>query len=286
MRIRSAGAGDETSRCEGVGAGVCSGPLRPSASSGQAGKGTLSGLVILVFAVGFIFQIPMATSLWPWPDGRLSYLFIGSILAAVSAAAFWIGWTGELGALPAGSLNVFVIAVTTLLYFFQLALQEGRPNMIPFGITALVMAIASGASFLWSRRLPLRDSRPTPLLVRISFGVFIAALVLAGGALLFRAPIFPWALNPDSSVIFGCIFPGDAFYFLYGLFYPRWHHALGQLLSFLAYDLVLIVPFLSLFETVESEYLLSLIVYVAVLIYSGAMAIYFLFVNTQTRFSP
>jgi hypothetical protein len=69
----------------------------------------LSGLVILVFAVGFIFQIPMATSLWPWPDGRLSYLFIGSILAAVSAAAFWIGWTGELGALPAGSLNVFVI---------------------------------------------------------------------------------------------------------------------------------------------------------------------------------
>jgi hypothetical protein len=226
----------------------------------------------------------MATSLWPWPDGRLSYLFIGSILAAVSVAALWVGWAGELGALPAGSLNVLVIAVTTSIYFFQLASQEDRPNMIPFGIMSLFMAIVSVAAFLWSRRLPLKDSRPMPLLVRVSFGIFIAALILSGSALIFRTPIFPWALNPDSSVIFGCIFFGDAFYFLYGLLYPRWHNALGQLLSFLAYDLVLIVPFLLLFKTVEPEYFVSLIVYVAVLVYSAAIAIYYLFVNSQTRF--
>jgi len=75
----------------------------------------------------------------------------------------------------------------------------------------------------------------------------------------------------------------DAFYFLYGLLVPRWHHALGQLLNFLAYDLVLIVPFLWLFKTAKPEYVFSLIVYVAVLIYSGAIAVYFLFVNSQTR---
>jgi len=57
----------------------------------------------------------------------------------------------------------------------------------------------------------------------------------------------------------------DAFYFLYGLLVPRWHHALGQLLNFLAYDLVLIVPFLWLFKTAKPEYVFSLIVYVAVL---------------------
>ena len=244
----------------------------------------LGGLVILALAIGFIFRIPIATSLWPWPDGRLSYLFIGSILAAVCVAAFWIGWTGELGALPAGSLNVLVIAVTTSFYFFQLALQEDRPDMIPPGIAALLMAIASGASFLWSRRLPLSDSRPMPLLVRVSFGIFIASLVFAGAALIFRAPIFPWALNPDSSVIFGCIFLGDAFYFLYGLLRPRWHNALGQLWSFLAYDLVLIVPFLSLFKTVEPEYLINLVVYVAVIIYIGSIAVYFVLINSPTRF--
>lgn len=242
----------------------------------------LGGLGILAFAIGFIFQFPLVTSLWPWPDGRLSYLFIGSILAAVSVAALWVGWTGEFGALPAGSLNVLVIAGGTAIYFFQLALQ-GRPNLIPFGIGALVAVIASGAAFLWSRRIPLNDPRPMPGLVRVSFGIFIVSLILAGGALVFRIPVFPWALNPDSSVIFGCIFIGDAFYFLYGLLNPRWHNAAGQLLSFLAYDLVLIVPFLLLFETVKPEFMLNLTVYVAVLVYSGGLAIYFLFVNAKTR---
>jgi hypothetical protein len=76
---------------------------------------------------------------------------------------------------------------------------------------------------------------------------------------------------------------GDAFYFLYSLLYPRWHNALGQLLSFLAYDLVLIGPFLLLFKTVKPESMLNLIVYVAVLLYSGGIAVYFLFINRQTR---
>jgi hypothetical protein len=242
------------------------------------------GFVILVLALGFIFQIPMAIKLWPWPDGRLSYLFIGSILAAVSVAAFWIGWTGEFGALPAGALNVFVIAVTTSIYFFYLALKEDRQNMMPYGIAALFMAVISSVAFLWSRQIALKDSRPIPSLVRISFGIFIASLIFAGTALILRIPIFPWTLNPDSSVIFGCIFIGDAFYFLYSFFHPRWHNACGQLLSFLAYDLVLIVPFLLLFKTVKPEYMINLVLYVAVLIYSGAIAVYFLFINPQTRF--
>ena len=241
------------------------------------------GVLILALAIGFIFQIRIATSLWPWPDGRLSYLFIGSILAAVSAAALWIGWTGEFGALAAGSLNIFVIAATTSFYFFHLAVQGDRPNMVPFAITGLIMAAASIAAFLWSRGLPLADPRLTPPLVRVSFGIFVASLLLAGGALIFRSPVFPWAVNPDSSVMFGCIFLGDACYFLYGLFRPVWHNALGQLLSFLAYDLVLIVPFLLLFKTVAPGYALSLLVYVAVLLYSGGIAVYFLFVNSQTR---
>lgn len=244
----------------------------------------IGGFVTLLFALGFIFQLRFATNLWPWPDGRYSYLFIGSILAAACVAMLWIGWTGEFAALPAGTLNIFVIAVTTGIYFFQLALQEGRPNLMPFGLASLLTALASGASFLWSRRLPLSDPRSTPWLVRVSFGIFILSLLFAGGALIFRAPIFPWDLNPDSSVIFGCIFIGDAFYFLYGLFRPRWQNAFGQLLSFLAYDLVLIIPFLLLIKTVKPEHSLSLIVYVAILVYSGALAIYFLFLHRETRF--
>ena len=243
----------------------------------------LGGFVISVLAFGYIFQLPFATNLWPWADGRLSYLFIGSILAAVSVAAIWIGWTGELGALPAGALNVFVIAVTCAIFFLQLAVRENRAELYTYGFASILMAVASIAAFQWSRKFELTDSRPTPKLVRVSFGIFIAALFFAGGSLVMKLPIFPWDLDPKSSVIFGCIFLGDAFYFLYGLFRPRWHNALGQLLSFLAYDLVLIFPFLALFKTVKPDYQLNLIVYVAVLLYSGALAVYYLFINAGTR---
>jgi hypothetical protein len=243
----------------------------------------VGGLIFLLFAFGFIFRLPFATAIWPWEDGRYSYLFIGSILAAVSAAALWVGWTGEFGALPAGSLDVFVIALTTSIYFFKLSAQ-GREDMTLFGALAAVSAIASLAAFFWSLNIPLKETRPMPKLVKVSFWIFIASLFLSGGALILQAPIFPWALKPDTSVVFGCIFLGDAFYFLYGMFRPNWHNALGQLLSFLAYDLVLIVPFVGLLDTVEPVRYINLIVYTAVLIYSGGLAVYYLFINPQTRF--
>ena len=243
----------------------------------------VGGLVILLVAFGFIYQHPFAISIWPWEDGRYSYLFVGSILAAVSAAMLWVGWTGEFGALPAGSLNVFVIALTTSIYFFKLA-SQGRAGMTLFGVLGIFSAIASLATFLWSLRIPLKETHPMPKPVKVSFWIFIASLFAAGGSLILGAPIFPWKLNPDSSVIFGCIFLGDAFYFLYGMFRPNWHNALGQLLSFLAYDLVLIVPFVGLLNTVEPDRLISLIIYTAVLIYSGGLALYYLFINPQTRF--
>lgn len=243
----------------------------------------IGGLVILLLAFGFVFRVPLMLNLWPWEDGRYSYLFIGSILAAVSAAALWIGWTGELAALPAGSLNVFVIALTTSIYFFRL-IAQGRSDLLMTAIASILMTVISGVAFFWSRALPLTDPRPTPGLVRVSFGIFIAALFLAGGALVLHLPVFPWDLNPDSSVVFGCIFLGDAFYFLYGLFRPRWGNACGQLLSFLAYDLVLIVPFIQLFDTIKPGRSLNLLVYIAVLVYSGGLAIYYLFVDPKTRF--
>jgi hypothetical protein len=236
-----------------------------------------------MLAFGFILRIPIVTAIWPWADGRLSYLFIGSILAAASAAALWIGWAGEPGVLPAGSLNVFVIAIGASVYFFYLAFREGRSALLPYGFVSVLSALASGFTFLWSRRLALHDFRRTPPLVRISFGIFVAALFLSGAALILRAPIFPWALNPDSSVLFGCIFIGDAFYFLHALFYPYWQNARGQLLSFLAYDLVLIGPFLGLLNTVDPALKLNLILYIIVLTYSGALAIYYLFLNERTR---
>lgn len=243
----------------------------------------LVGLAFLALGFGFAFQLPVAASAWPWPDRPLSYLFIGSIFGAISAAALWIGWTGEFAALPAGALNVFVTSSLCSLYFAQLATREGRPGLWAFAAGALLAALASGAAFIWSRRLILNDARPMPSPVRASFWVFVVALILGGAALILRAPIFPWQLNPDSSVVFGAIFLGDAMYFLWGLFHPRWHNAAGQLLSFLAYDLFLIVPFLLLFRNVAPGHMLSLVLYVIVLTFSGALAVYYLILDPATR---
>ncbi len=242
-----------------------------------------AGILTLAVAGGFCFGLPAATALWPWPDGRLSYLLIGSILAAAGAAMAWIGFSGELAALPAGSLNILVISLGASVFFLGQGFAAGRSKLLPFGILSFLVALASAVALYWSRTIPLSESMPSPRFVRFSFGVFMAALLAAGSALLFRLPIFPWALNPDSSVLFGCIFIGDAMYFAYGLFLPRWQNAKGQLLSFLVYDLVLVGPFLGLLGTIKPAFRLSLTVYLAVLFYSGVVAAYYLFIHSPTR---
>jgi hypothetical protein len=244
------------------------------------------GVLVLALGLGFSFNVSWATDLWPWPDGKFSYLFVGSVLAAMAAALIWIGMTAEWGALAAGTITVLVTTAGMSAYLFQLSREPGRQGE-GLGLNAAglaVVALLSIAFFVWSRRYAIRDTRPMPTLLKVSYALFVVVLVLASAALLLRFPtIFPWPLNPDSSVMFGCIFVGDAAYFLYPLLYPRWHNARAQLLSFLAYDLVLIVPFLGLFATVKPDHLLSLLLYVAVLVYSGLLALYYLFLNPATR---
>src|SRR5512142_1253524 len=89
----------------------------------------VGGVIVLALGLGFAFQVKEVTRLWPWPDGAMSYLFIGSILAAVSASVIWIGISGELAALAGGALNVFVISVGTSFYLLLLGLRQGRPEL-------------------------------------------------------------------------------------------------------------------------------------------------------------
>jgi hypothetical protein len=95
--------------------------------------------------------------------------------------------------------------------------------------------------------------------------------------------MFAWTLNPMSSALLGCFFLGSSCYFLYGLLLPRWHASCGQLWSFLAYDLVLIVAYLSHFATVRPAQLPSLIVNTIILLYSAALALYYLLIKQETR---
>ncbi len=124
------------------------------------------------------------------------------------------------------------------------------------------------------------------MLVRGSFFAFSTVLIVAGILLLLKLPnIFPWTISPEQSVLYGWIFLGAATYFLYTQFKPVWGNATGQLVGFLIYDLILIVPLVLHFSNVAPEMFISLVIYVTILTYSGLLAIYFLFINASTRLS-
>jgi len=237
----------------------------------------VAGISSAALALGFVLEWDRVTDLWPWPDGRYSYLFVGSILAAVAGAAVLVWRENDLGVLPPGALNLTV----TLGGQSAFLLTQGYPAE---GLVLGAGAVANAGVWWWTRRLEPRDRTPLPRPARMAFVVFVVALVAAGGALLLGAEhVFPWPLDEDSAVMFGWIFLGDACFFAYGAARPFRAYARPQLLAFLAYDLVLIGPFLALADDVQSGHGASLVVYTAVLIASAAVAVWYLAVDPTTR---
>jgi hypothetical protein len=237
-----------------------------------------------VFAVLFFTRSPIAVELWPLPQtGEMMMIFLASIFAAASGATAWAVLWGEPGSLVGIALDYVVIFLPLSLYALTLdPARGGGPST--FAIVTLG-GVGMGVWMLWwSWRRPLADPRPTPTIVRAAFLVFVVALVLTGGALVVQTRnMLPWALTPELSVVAGAIFLGAAAYFAYASVRPRWTNAGGQLAGFLAYDLVLIVPFLTRFRSVYSGWSLSLTVYIAVVIGSGILAAWYLFVAPDTR---
>jgi hypothetical protein len=144
-------------------------------------------------------------------------------------------------------------------------------------------ALAGLALFVWSVRLPFRAERPMPRLVRVSFGVFVVLLVGSGTQLVGGSQaILPWEVTRELAVLYGWYFIGAAAYFAYGVARPVWHNAVGQLLGFLAYDLVLIGLVAGLLPAISDERRASLFIYLAVLTYSALLAVYYVFVSGET----
>jgi hypothetical protein len=239
------------------------------------------GALALLLAVGFFFQSPLATGLWPWSTSRLSNIFIASILAASGVPVIWLGLSGDLAAMFGGAAN-FAITYAGIGGYSAMvyARDPNRTGALVFTVLGALLALICVVLMVATRRLAFRDTRPTPVPVRLSFTVFMLLLLYVGARLVGVSPgVFPWALNAEQSVLFGWIFLGAAAYFAYGLWQPVWSNAKGQLLGFLAYDLVLIVPFLRHFERVQPHLWINLVIYLAVIIYSGLLAIAYLYMH-------
>jgi hypothetical protein len=242
----------------------------------------LAAVANLVVAGGFALQRPWALAWWPWPTGPLSYVFLASMLAAVGAAAAWIAFSGETGSLPAGFLNLAVTFGGITIY--PTLLGDATEISTTAGVVIAALAVLNVGLFLWTLRLPPPGSEPVPWLLRGSYILFTLILLGVGIALILRTPgVMPWPIDEDVSVVFGWIFFGDAWYFAYAVARPDWQSARAQLWSFLAYDVVLFGPLAASLGDVAPELLPNVIVYLAVLAYSGVLAVHYLIANPATR---
>lgn len=242
-----------------------------------------AGTAALVLALGFWWHQPWATPLWPWPAGRLSYAFMAAILTGSAVPLLWIGLSGEWAALAGYALGFGCMYGLMASYAFLLSAQQHRPALLGYGWVTLALSVLCLLLLGVASRVPLDDTRLVPRAARRAFGVEVGVLGLVGALLVAQIPILPWPLTPEASVMYGFVFLGMAFYFGYALFKPQWHHARGQLLGFLAYDLVLIGPLLSLFAPPGPTSWLGLIAATVIVLSSGLLAVYYLFLQSTTR---
>jgi hypothetical protein len=163
---------------------------------------------------------------------------------------------------------------------------ERGASAAAFGVACLVGAAFGLVLLRAARGSEWRDERPAPRPVLWSFGLFAVVLLLVSGALLARVAVLPWPVTGDQSTAIGLMFLGAAAYFLYGLLRPRWENSGGQLAGFLAYDLVLIGPFLDRLPGVAPELRTELAVYTAVVVYSTLLAAWYLIFARGTRGAP
>ncbi len=260
------------------------------------------GLLVLIatiqafVGVGFALSWSFITDLWIFPyTSTLSFVFIGSIFVAAAASTLWCVLMDEMGALLGVGLDYFTILlpVSIFLSAFRFFTETGVTSaadskIFTFAILSLIGALFGIIIIVIARRTPIRDTRPQPKLVRYSFVIFIIALCIVGGALVLKMPnVLPWSVTPQVSVIYGWMFLGAAVYFAYSLVRPSWGNSGGQLAGFLAYDLVLILPFLSRFSTdIPANFVSGHILYTVVVVYSAVLSVFFLFTHTSRRVSP
>lgn len=239
----------------------------------------------LFFALAFFLQLPFAVNLWPFPGTTpLTFIFISSIFAAAGAATLWAVITKNYGALVGIGFDYLTILAPVSVLSFQLGAANAEARMTLYGVACVIGVLFGLWLILWSVRFPMDRTRPMPIVVRASFVFFIIALLIVSTRLIFKVPnTIPWQITPDLSVVIGWMFMGAAAYFAYGLLRPSWVNAAGQLMGFFAYDVVLIVPFLTRLPAVADQFRLGLFVYTAVVSLSGLLAIFYLFIYKPTR---
>jgi hypothetical protein len=207
----------------------------------------------------------------------------------------WLGIAleDEPAALAGVGVNVIVASFGACLLLAQQAWIMSRVDLW----MGAAGSAASGAFGVWlwraARRIEVSDPRPMPAIVRWAFMFFVVALVIAGSALVLQVQAFPWRLWDQTATLFGFVFLGAAAYFAHTVISGRWSFAAPALWGFLAYDIVLFVPYFKMLfadaGTTDVFYggapvnRTSLVIFLAVLTVSALLTLYTALLHPTTR---
>ncbi|MBL8161457.1 MAG: hypothetical protein JNJ61_05675 [Anaerolineae bacterium] len=233
-------------------------------------------LVQVLIAIACLLRLPIVDDLWPLNyTGEMSFVFLASISAAAAASTLWCVYADEPAALFGIGLDYVTIFTPVAITMFSIAARDR--DVLGFAIFCAVASLFGVGLLLYSRKRPFVDQRPMPGLLRLAFVGFVLALIIGGSWVLFDPSVLPWSITREISALYGWFFIGAAAYFGYGMIRPRWANTAGQLAGFLAYDLILVVPFLNMLPTIPDHLRFNLLLYMSIVVISGILSAYYLF---------
>ncbi|MGE0499357.1 MAG: hypothetical protein AB7I79_08875 [Rhizobiaceae bacterium] len=239
----------------------------------------VAGATAAMVAGGFTLRVPAMVDLWPWADTPLSFAFLGAVMAALAGGSLWIGLSGDWRSAVPSLFGLLLISAASAGYLWWLDQDDGVGDL-----EVQIAVMAAGASFALIMLFLAKGgdpnlSRMAPL-ARFSCLFYGLALGFVGYALIERwDTVFPWALQPETSTVFGIVFAGLAVIYLLTAWNGERGGGIVVMLGFLVYDALLLPRLLPLVSSITPELLPSLIAYVVVLIYSAAVAVDFLFLG-------
>ncbi len=259
----------------------------------------LVAFLLTLVSIASYFQSSVIKEMWPWEGEAMTYRFAAAYLFAFAGSLLWIAISREMAGLKGISLTVIVNAFGMSVFLAIYSVRHQTTELIP-NLVGMIAILGCGLySIGWSSKIAPIQTNPTPKTVRDSMVVFPLILMIASIRLILQSSnVFPWDPQPQWSTIIGLCLMGSVFYFGFGAIDGRWVHAGGQFAGFLAYDLVLIPPYLRMLNADDGVVTASasgftsyasnvndgpLYIFLTAIGISLVMSVWYLFLDRRTR---
>ena len=195
-------------------------------------------------------------------------LILTGLFHFVLAVGFFFqqAWTKSLWPVPDTRLSYAFIAAILAgggAPLIWAGLSGKLASLAGYGISFGIMYAGMGISALL---FYLRDRNPA----LVWFAFVMGVLAVAGGIIFMRSRPIAENRQPTPQIV------------IYAVLNRQWIHALGPLLGFLVYDLVLFSPLFARFGNLQPEHIRGQVAASVIIIFSAALGIYYLFVNSAT----